>query len=145
MKIVLSNRVAKKLQIEVKSVENLVPDLNTWRIDSASLLKRSIFIITNEMTLYTLVSSYKNGFNGIIEKLRFFCGDGQLNSSEINYIKFQNRSVIGSMNDIKQMIKKVDQYEPKSSNEIYEQLINQTPFKYLSYSSPSKVHFPDGP
>ena len=140
MKIILSTEVAKKLRIERQVINEFVPDINTWRISSAALLKRSVFIISNEITLYTLISSYKNGFKGIIEKLEDFCGDEKINASNIDYIKFQNRSVTGSMNNIKQIIKNVDKYEPQSTNEFYEHLINQTLFKYLSDKTPAQVH-----
>lgn len=140
MKIILSTEVAKKLRIERQVINEFVPDLNTWRINSAALLKRSVFIISNEITLYTLISSYKHGFKGIIEKLKDFCGDEQINASNIDYIKFQNRSVTGSMNNIKQIIKNVDKYQPQCSNEMYEQLVNQTLFKYLSDKTPAQVH-----
>lgn len=57
----------------------------------------------------------------------------------INYVKSQNRSIISSMNNMKQIISQSDKYNP-TDNEAYEQLINQTPFKYLSYRSPAEVH-----
>ena len=64
---------------------------------------------------------------------------GKLDTSEIDYVKVQNRNVVGSMNNMKQIIKQIDKYSP-SDNEQYEHLINQTPFKYLSGLSPAEAH-----
>ena len=139
MNLILSSKVAKKLQIEGHLVKDFTPDIDTWRIDCASLVKRSIFIITNEKTLYTCISSYKNSFSGIIEKITSASLKDNLNASDFNYVKFQNRSITSSMNNIQQIISQLDKYNPRD-NETYEKLINQTPFKYLSYRSPAEVH-----
>jgi hypothetical protein len=139
MNIILSSKAAKKLQIEADPVPDFTPDLNSWRIDCTSLTKRSIFIITNEKTLYTCISSYKNGLGGIIKKITSVTMKDNFDISDINYVKFQNRSIVGSMNNIKQIISQFDRYNP-SDNETYEKLINQTPFKYLSYKSPTEVY-----
>jgi spore coat polysaccharide biosynthesis predicted glycosyltransferase SpsG len=139
MNLILSSKVAKKLQIKGHLIKDFDPNIDTWRVDCASLVKRSIFIITNEKTLYTCISSYKNGFGGIIKKIASASMKDNLNSSDINYVKSQNRSIVSSMNNMKQLINQIDKYNP-SDNETYEKLINLTPFKYLSYRSPAEVH-----
>ena len=138
MNLILSTKASKKLRREGHSIEDFSPDLNTWRIDCATLVQRSIFIVTKEQTLYTCISSYKDGFKGIIQKISatIKC---EIDVNEINYVKFQNRSVVGSMNNMKKLIQNVDAYYP-SDNESYEQLVNRTPFQYLSQRSPAEVH-----
>ena len=66
---------------------------------------------------------------------------------EINntkYVKHQNRSVVSSMNNMKDIIEEMDKYYP-SENEAYEKLINQTPFKYLSQRCPAEVYLSSVP
>jgi hypothetical protein len=139
MNLILSSKAAKKLRIEKHSIKDFTPDIDTWRIDCVSLTNRSIFIITNEKTLYTCISSYKNGFGGIIKKIAATVMQDNLDINDIDYVKFQNRSIVSSMNNMKNIIIQLDKYHP-SDNETYEKLINQTPFKYLSYCSPAEVH-----
>jgi integrase/recombinase XerC len=40
----------------VRSREDFIADINTWRIDVLDLRKRGIFLITQEKSLYTLIS-----------------------------------------------------------------------------------------
>ena len=139
MNLILSSKAAKKLNKKTYSIEDFSPDLNTWRIDCVYLVKRSVFIITNEKTLYTRISSYKSGLNGIIQKITSTM-QCEVDINEIRYIKHQNRSIIGSMNDMKRIVEQIDKYS-SNENETYEKIINQTPFKYLSQRTPSEVHF----
>ena len=139
MNLILSSKAAKKLQIEEHLIKDFTPDIDTWRVDCASLVKESIFIITNETTLYTCISSCKNGFGGIIQKIASASIKDTLDVSDINYVKLQNRSIVSSMNNIKQIISQLDKYNP-SSNETYEKSINQTPFKHLSFGTPAEMH-----
>ena len=139
MKLILSVNVAKKLQKNVGSISEFVPDLDTWRVDIFSLRKKSIFIITNEKTLYTYISPYKAGIKGIIKKIYSEQIKSDINLEDIEYIKHQNKSIIGSMTNIKSIIAQVDKYMPVD-NEKLEKLINNTIFKYLSYSTPTEVH-----
>jgi hypothetical protein len=53
MNLILSNKVAKKLKKEFDLDGDYPPNPDTWRVDCISLKKRTIFIITNEATLYT--------------------------------------------------------------------------------------------
>ena len=139
MKLILSAIVAKKLQKNVGSISEFVPDLNTWRVDIFSLRKKSIFIITNEKTLYTYISPYKTGIKGIIKKIYSEQIKSDINLEDIEYIKHQNKSITGSMTNMKSIIAQVDKYMPVD-NERLEELINNTIFKYLSYSTPTEVH-----
>ena len=139
MNLILSGKAAKKLKVEGPFSKDFAPDIDTWRIDCASLVRRSIFIITNEQTLYTCISSYKNGFGGIIRKIVSSAIKDDIDVSDINYVKSQNKNLISSMDNMKRIINQLDQYHP-SDNETYERLINQTPFKYLSHPSPAEVH-----
>ena len=139
MNLILSKKAEMKLDKKGHLVEDFIPDIETWRIDCASLKKRSIFIITNEKTLYTYISSYRNNFNGILKKLTSTTIQDNLKLKDIDYVKFQNRNVVGSMNNMKKIISQLDKYYP-SDNEKYENLINHTPFKYLSDLSPAEVH-----
>ena len=139
MNLVLSAKAAKKLKKDVHSREGFIPELDTWRVDCLSLRKRSIFVITNEKTLYTHISSFKNGINGILDKITSTASHKYLEQGEIHFLKFTNRRIISSMNDMKNMIRELDQYYP-ASNEEFGKLINQTPLKYLSYRSPAEVH-----
>ena len=45
------------------------------------------------------------------------------------------------MNNIKQIIEIMDDYTPEKNLEIYEKLINNTPFKVLEDASLAKVHW----
>lgn len=139
MHLILSSKAAKKLKIEPNSIQDFTPDIDAWRIDCLALTKRSIFVITNEKTLYTCISSYKQGFSGIAQKIAVVAKQDSFDIDDIRYVKFQHRSVIGSMNDIKRLISHFDKYNPEN-NEFYEKLINQTTFKYLSSRSPAEVH-----
>ena len=139
MKLILSVSVAKKLQKNVSSISEFVPDLDTWRVDIFSLRKKSIFIITNEKTLYTYISAYKAGIKGIIKKIDSEQIKSDINLEDIEYIKHQNKSITGSMTNMKSIIAQVDKYMPVD-NEKLEKLINNTIFKYLSYSTPTEVH-----
>jgi len=138
MKLILSVSVAKKLQKNVSSISEFVPDLDTWRVDIFSLRKKSIFI-TNEKTLYTYISPYKTGIKGIIKKIYSEQIKSDINLEDIEYIKHQNKSITGSMTNMKSIIAQVDKYMPVD-NEKLEELINNTIFKYLSYSTPTEVH-----
>ena len=139
MKLILSVNVAKKLQKNVSSISEFVPDLDPWRVDIFSLRKKSIFIITNEKTLYTYISAYKAGIKGIIKKIHSEQIKSDINLEDIEYIKHQNKSITGSMTNMKSIIAQVDKYMPVD-NERLEKLINNTIFKYLSYSTPTEVH-----
>lgn len=139
MKLILSASVAKKLQKNVGSISEFVPDLDTWRVDIFSLRKKSIFIITNEKTLYTYISPYKAGIKGIIKKIYSEQIKSDINLEDIEHIKHQNKSIIGSMTNMKSIIAQVDKYMPVDNEEL-EKLINNTIFKYLSYSTPTEVH-----
>lgn len=142
MQLILSNEVAKKLRIEVQgAADDFTPDLDTWRVGFVSVRKRSFFIISNEISLYTLITPHKKGLNGIFSKLKSFSGYKKSELSNVEYIKFQNRPIIGSMNNIKQIIEIMDDYTPEKNLEIYERLINNTPFKVLEDASPAKVHW----
>jgi IS30 family transposase len=139
MNIILSKNAAKKLQKEADISQDFMLDKNTWRIDCLSLRKRSIFIITHEETLYTLISSYKQGVSGIIDKLAATTKQEKINTNNIHYIKSQNRSLVSSMNNIKTIINNLDKYST-INNEKFEELINHTPFKYLSYQTPAECY-----
>jgi hypothetical protein len=101
--------------------------------------KRSIFIITNEPTLYTCISSFRSGFNGIIERLALATKKQSIDPNEINYLKSKNRSLVSSMNNIKVIISQRDRYV-RGDNETYEKLINQIPFEHLSFSTPAELY-----
>ena len=139
MNLILSGKAAKKLKKEVDSSEGFIPGLDTWRIDCLSLENRSIFIITNVKTLYTLISSYRNGLGGIIGRITSFTPQKDLDVKDIHYVKFKNGSLISSMNNMKTIVSHLNQYN-RLSNEQMEKIINQTPFKYLSQRSPAAVH-----
>jgi len=115
MNLILSSKAAERLQQEVQSREDFIADINTWRIDVLDLRKRGIFLITQEKSLYTLISSY------------------------IHYLKSENRSLVSSMNNMKNLIAKLDQYNAVD-NERFAELINQTSFKYLSYRTPTECY-----
>jgi hypothetical protein len=139
MNLILSNKVAKKLKKEFDLDGDYPPNPDTWRVDCISLKKRTIFIITNEPTLYTCISSFRSGLDGIIQRLSSVTDRQDIDTNQINYLKSRNRSLVSSMNNMKVMISQIDQYDP-SEDERYEELINQTPFKYLSYSTPAKLY-----
>ena len=136
MNLILSSKAAERLQQEVQSREDFIADINTWRIDVLDLRKRGIFLITQEKSLYTLISSYKQGIKGIIAQITAI--DRQEGDSpEIHYLKSENRSLVSSMNNMKNLIAKLDQYNAVD-NERFAEIINQTPFKYLSYRTPTE-------
>jgi hypothetical protein len=139
MNIILSSKVAKKLQKEFDLDGDYTPNPDNWRVDCISLEKRSIFIITNEPTLYTCISSFRSGLNGIIQRLASVTNRQDIDTTKISYLKSQNRSLVSSMNNIKIIISQIDKYS-RSENERYEELINQTSFKYLSYSTPAELY-----
>ncbi|WP_254052962.1 hypothetical protein [Microcystis sp. MC19] len=70
MNLILSSKAAERLQREVQSREDFIADNNAWRIDVLDLRKRGIFLITQEKSLYTLISSYKQGIKGIIAQIK---------------------------------------------------------------------------
>jgi len=136
MNLILSSKAAERLQREVKSREDFIADINAWRIDVLDLRNRGIFLITQEKSLYTLISSYKQGIKGIIAQITAI--DRQEGDSpEIHYLKSENRSLVSSMNNMKNLITKLDQYNAVD-NERFAEIINQTPFKYLSYRTPTE-------
>jgi 3-dehydroquinate dehydratase len=139
MYLILSGKAAQKLKKAGRSVTNFQPDIYTWRVDFTALEKRSIFIATHEKTLYTCVSSYRGGLGGIIKKIAAATRQDKLDVNDIDFVKFQDRSVTGSMNNMKQMINHFHKYGP-SDNEQYEELINRTPFKMLSYRTPAELY-----
>jgi hypothetical protein len=141
MNLILSNKVAKRLKKEFNLDGDRTPSIDNWRVDSVELGKRSIFIITNEPTLYTCISSFRSGFNGIIERLTLATKKQIIDPTEINYLKSKNRSLVSSMNNIKVIISQRDRYV-RGDNETYEKLINQIPFQYLSFSTPAELYLP---
>jgi hypothetical protein len=141
MNLILSNKVAERLKKEFNLDGDCDPSIDNWRVDSVELGKRSIFIITNEPTLYTCISSFRSGFNGIIERLTLATKKQIIDPTEINYLKSKNRSLVSSMNNIKVIISQRDRYI-RGDNETYEKIINQTVFKYLSFSTPAELYLP---
>ncbi len=139
MNLILSNKVAERLKKEFNLDGDCTPSTDNWRVDSVELRKRSIFIITNEPTLYTCISSFHSGFGGIIQRLKLATRQDSINIGEINYFKSQNRSLVSSMNNIKVIIGQIDRYN-RNDNETYEKLVNQTPFKHLSFSTPAELY-----
>ncbi|MFN6248920.1 hypothetical protein, partial [Microcystis sp.] len=105
MNLILSSKSAARLQVEVQSREDFIADVNAWRIDVLDLRKRGIFLITQEKSLYTLISSYKQGIKGIIAQITTI-DQQEGDSPEIHYLKSENRSLVGSMNNIKNLIAK---------------------------------------
>ena len=138
MNLILSSKAAKQLKRPVQPREDSSLDFNTWRVDCLALRKRSIFIISNEKTLYTYISSYKQDLGGILKKLATHYGQKMVDEKDIHYVKSKQGSFVSSMNKIKTTIRYLDQYG-SNDNETYENLINQTPFKYLSDRSPAAV------
>jgi hypothetical protein len=120
-------------------VTDFQPDIDTWRVDFSDLDKRSIFIVTHEKTLYTCISSCRSGLGDIITKIAAATQQDKLDVNDIDFVKFQNRSVTGSMSNMKQMINQFHQYCP-SDNEQYEVLLNRTPFKLLSSRTPAELY-----
>jgi hypothetical protein len=108
-------------------------------VDFSDLDKRSIFIVTHEKTLYTCISSCRSGLGDIITKIAAATQQDKLDVNDIDFVKFQNRSVTGSMSNMKQMINQFHQYCP-SDNEQYEVLLNRTPFKLLSSRTPAELY-----
>jgi hypothetical protein len=141
MNLILSNKVAERLKKEFNLDGDCTPSIDNWRVDSVELGKRSIFIITNEPTLYTCISSFRSGFNGIIERLALATKNQSIDPNEINYLKSKNRSLVSSMNNIKVIISQRDRYI-RGDNETYEKIINQIPFQYLSFSTPAELYLP---
>lgn len=139
MNLILSSKAAERLQREVRSREDFIPDINTWRIDALDLRNRGIFLITQEKSLYTLISSYKQGIKGIIAQITAINRQNGLDLPEIHYLKSENRSLVSSMNNMKNLIAKLDRYDAVDS-ERFAELINQTPFKYLSYRTPTECY-----
>jgi hypothetical protein len=139
MNLILSRKAAQKLKKKGCQVTDFQPDIDAWRVDFASLDKRSIFIVTHEKTLYTCISSYRSGLGGIITKIAAATQQDKLDVNDIDFVKFQNRSVTGSMSNMKQMINQFHQYCP-SDNEQYEVLLNRTPFKLLSSRTPAELY-----
>jgi hypothetical protein len=139
MNLILSNRVAERLKKEFNLDGDCTPSIDNWRVDSVELGKRSIFIITNEPTLYTCISSFRSGFNGIIERLTLATKKQSIDPNEINYLKSRNRSLVSSMNNIKVIISQRDRYG-RGDNETYEKIINQIPFEHLSFSTPAELY-----
>ncbi|NCR38602.1 MAG: hypothetical protein GPJ21_01395 [Microcystis aeruginosa W13-11] len=138
MNLILSSKAAQRLQQEVQSREDSIADINAWRIDVLDLRKRGIFLITQEKSLYTLISSYKQGIKGIIAQITAI-DRHEGDSPEIHYLKSENRSLVSSMNNMKNLITKLDQYNAVD-NERFAEIINQTPFKYLSYRTPAECY-----
>lgn len=138
MNLILSSKAAARLQVEVQSREDFIADVNAWRIDVLDLRKRGIFLITQEKSLYTLISSYKQGIKGIIAQITTI-DQQEGDSPEIHYLKSENRSLVSSMNNIKNLIAKLDRYNAVD-NERFAEIINQTPFKYLSYRTPTECY-----
>jgi hypothetical protein len=141
MNLILSNKVAKRLKKEFNLDGDRTPNIDNWRVDSVELGKRSIFIITNEPTLYTCISSFRSGFNGIIERLALATKNQSIDPNEINYLKSKNRSLVSSMNNIKVIISQQDRYI-RGDNETYEKIINQIPFEHLAFSTPAELYLP---
>jgi hypothetical protein len=141
MNLILSNKVAERLKKEFNLDGDCTTSIDNWRVDSVELGKRSIFIITNEPTLYTCISSFRSGFDGIVERLTLATKKQIIDPTEINYLKSKNRSLVSSMNNIKVIISQRDRYI-RGDNETYEKIINQTVFKYLSFSTPAELYLP---
>jgi hypothetical protein len=141
MNLILSNKVAERLKKEFNLDGDCTTSIDNWRVDSVELGKRSIFIITNEPTLYTCISSFRSGFDGIVERLTLATKKQTIDPTEINYLKSKNRSLVSSMNNIKVIISQRDRYI-RGDNETYEKIINQTVFKYLSFSTPAELYLP---
>lgn len=134
MKLILSAKAATKLKLSVTTINDFNPDIDTWRIDLLTLRKRSIFFVVNEKSLYTHICSLKSGIRGIHEKLSV-----NQDQQNIQYIKYLNRSIISSLNNMKAMVAKIDKYA-NVTNEQIEQAINNSGFKYLSDFTPSEAH-----
>jgi hypothetical protein len=139
MNLILSGKAAQKLKKKGCQVTDFQSDIDTWRVDFSDLDKRSIFIVTHEKTLYTCISSCRSGLGDIITKIAAATQQDKLDVNDIDFVKFQDRSVTGSMSNMKQMINQFHQYCP-SDNEQYEVLINRTPFKLLSSRTPAELY-----
>jgi hypothetical protein len=140
MNIILSKKAAEKLRKEFDLDVDYTSTIDNWRVDHVALGKRSIFIVTNEQTLYTCISSCKSGFNGIVERLASVTNQQDIDVNEINYLKSQNKSLVSSMNNIKNLVGQLDRCN-RRENKKYEELINQIPFEYLSFRTPNELFF----
>ena len=137
MKIILSNYLVNFLDLiqYVISGDCQTNIRENWRCDD---IGNGYIIATNEFSLYTKIIKYEFMMDipDIIRNILYIKIDND--PIALRPYQYQNKRVIGSMNDIKRLIQNRD-FENGKINTI-EQFVNNAFFKYINMKRPIELH-----
>jgi hypothetical protein len=148
-------RISKKLadKLKIKSLpenENDVPPLDEWYGHLFTAVKTQYIIFTNAFSLYSVIFPGKGLTNtkSLLEAAKFFLDESQKkdgtekfiikNIEYIDICKTNNRSILGSINDMIALSKLYLTEDRLTIIEILD-ILNQTPYSYLENNSPIKM------
>lgn len=135
------------------------PSLFNWYLDLIKLERKTYFICTNSKTLFSFIiyvgtlkeiNRIEELFENYLKKITIkefgyskkFIDQIELDCKQMEFLKTNNRSILGSMNDFKTNIKHRVQIEgltTESYNSINHYL-NKMPMGALKYKSPYQAH-----
>lgn len=107
---------------------------NTWRIDTVIVVKYRFYILSHYLTLYTYILPNLFGVRLLADIAEVL----DVNMEEIRPAKCLNRKIIGSMNNMKEIIEKFMRRSQGGEMIEIQEFVNRTPFSYLDWGMPDK-------
>jgi len=150
-----TQKLSKKLKINPQpECDYGVSPMEEWYGHLFIANRLQYILFTNAYSLYSIIFPGKGiitmrnfmdvGFSVLDEELKDI-GSGIImekyitpNTSTIDICKTNNRSILGSMNDMVNMSKSIFALEDSTINEVMS-LLNRTPFSYLKYGNPRSI------
>ena len=154
-----TKKVLDKIQ-KHKTIENNKEGIGfyNWYVDRINLERKNYYLFTNSKTLFSFfvyagtqkeIKNIESIFkNKLKEQIIREIGSNPNylkrvfpTNKNYRFLKTNNRSVLGSMNDFKIQIKVQIQHkgELKNTYDLINHLINEMPMGYLNYRQPIKV------
>jgi hypothetical protein len=133
VKILVTAKAAKKLQFkDLPRLDSYEADIYCWRLDY--LQKYELFMVTNEKSYFTHLISAFVTFDDLISFLEPAARD------EIKIYKSNNRRVIGTMTEMKHVIKYSLEAKPESSAKSVQHDLNRMIYSATGYDMPCELH-----
>jgi len=131
--------MTKKTSVMFKLKWNDLPirDGDLWKIDTFKIGRIPMLLFVHTQTMYTFIRKKKDfkNLDQIKNEILDYFPEYEINP-DLEFVgRDQNRSLNGSITDIKRMLSYTDDFE---SIEEMESFMNETPFSYLGMSNPNK-------
>ncbi|MEM1083565.1 MAG: hypothetical protein AAGI48_05545 [Verrucomicrobiota bacterium] len=127
--------------------------MNAWSCHFVRIGRKSVVVAMHDASLFTLVlpTAGMRGFDGFLVRLVERVGEKWIrrglpfdpNDQRVMVLRRSDRSRIGSMNDMVQMMRFYHELARDEGSEVdfaeMERRSNETPYKSIGYNSPSRL------